>query len=186
MKTQKLKENRRSIYISTFGLVFLGTPHSGSELGNLGAMIVGICSLVFPSRAFDLSSPLVKTLISESETLSSLKAQFVDLHSRYSMFFFYETQQTVFPHKRQMIVERQSAVPVIEGTESMGIRADHSHMCKYPDKFAYGYEDVSDVISRYVSEAPLEIQERWKREGRMPVLRAHELEDQARGKNDPM
>lgn len=67
----------------------------------------------------------------------------------------------------QFVVDEDSAAPVIQGVERMGIEKDHSHMCKFEDANAPGYDVVADAISSYAEEAPVKVKGRWEREKRV-------------------
>jgi protein SERAC1 len=60
-----------------------------------------------------------------------------------------------------LVVDEESAAPVSEGVERMGIERDHSHMCKFEDENAPGYDVVAEAIQRYAEEAPKTIAKRW-------------------------
>ena len=60
------------------------------------------------------------------------------------------------------VVDEDSAAPVIEGVERMGIERDHSHMCKFEDENAPGYDVVAEAIQRYAEEDPATVSsKRW-------------------------
>ena len=50
---------------------------------------------------------------------------------------------------RHFIVDEESAAPDIPGVERMGIERDHSHMCKFEDENAPGYDVVVEAVKRY-------------------------------------
>lgn len=58
----------------------------------------------------------------------------------------------------------------MEGVERIGIDADHSHMCKFEDENAPGYEVVAEAILRYSHQAPTVIADRWVEEKKMRAL----------------
>ncbi len=68
---------------------------------------------------------------------------------------------------REFVVDEDSAAPVIEGVERMGIERDHSHMCKFESESAPGYDVVAEAIMRYADDAPKLIQGRWDEERRI-------------------
>ena len=68
---------------------------------------------------------------------------------------------------REFVVDEDSAAPVIEGVERMGIERDHSHMCKFENEGAPGYEVVAEAIQRYAEDAPNLIHARWEEERRI-------------------
>lgn len=62
------------------------------------------------------------------------------------------------------MVDEDSAAPVIEGVERMGIEKDHTHMCKFESENAPGYMVVAEAIRRYCEEDLGLIAKRWEEE----------------------
>ncbi|KAJ9205722.1 hypothetical protein DTO207G8_3272 [Paecilomyces variotii] len=163
-------EHLRSIYVSTYGILFLGTPHEGSDIAKWGLLLQNICSAVLPKRFMDSSPQLIKALKSDSETLQNISRLFVDIQPRFRIYFFHETKPTDLKGTRELIVDERSAAPNFDGVERMGIEADHSHMCKFDDEDAPGYEAVADALIRYARDAPAFIANRWVQEKRELML----------------
>ena len=154
-------EHLRSIYVSTFGILFLGTPHNGSDLAKWGSMLQSICHVALPKKFFDTSPQLIDVLKSKNETLQNINRLFVDIMSRFHIYFFHESKPTDLKGTREFIVDEDSAAPTLDGVERMGIEADHSHMCKFEDIDSPGYESVAEGIQRYAEDAPALIRARW-------------------------
>ncbi|KAJ5228284.1 hypothetical protein N7489_008992 [Penicillium chrysogenum] len=157
-------EHLRSVYVSTFGILFLGTPHNGSDIAKWGLLLHNICNAVLPKRFMEASPQLVKALRTNNETLQHINSLFVDIMGRFHIYFFHETRSTDMHGTREVIVDEHSAAPYMEGVERAGIEADHSHMCKFDDDNAAGYEVVAEAILRYSRQAPAVITERWAEE----------------------
>ena len=68
---------------------------------------------------------------------------------------------------RSLVVDEDSAAPDIDGVERMGIERDHSHMCKFEDENAPGYDVVAEAVQRYADAAPRLIKQRWEEEKRI-------------------
>ncbi|CAG7985244.1 unnamed protein product [Penicillium salamii] len=154
-------EHLRSVYVSTFGILFLGTPHNGSDIAKWGLLLNNICNAVLPKKFLETSPQLVKTLRANNETLQHINSLFVDIMGRFHIYFFHETRSTDVRGTREVIVDEHSAAPYMDGVERMGIEADHSHMCKFDDDNAAGYEAVAEAILRYSRQAPTVISARW-------------------------
>lgn len=154
----------RSIYISTFGILFLGTPHTGSDVAKWGLLLQKICSAVFPKKFMDSSPQLIEALKSNNEVLQNINRLFNDFFSRFHIYFFHETKPLDMKGGREFIVDEASAAPDIEGAERMGIEADHSSMVKFEDDSSPGFEAVAEAIIRYSREAPAVIAGRWVEE----------------------
>ncbi|RAH45013.1 LipA and NB-ARC domain protein [Aspergillus brunneoviolaceus CBS 621.78] len=159
-------QHLRSIYVSTYGILFLGTPHNGSDVAKWGALLQNICSAVMPKKFMESSPHLVKALKTNNETLQNINSLFADITSRFHIYFFHETLSSDVKGTRELIVDESSAAPYMEGVERMGIEADHSHMCKFDDEGSPGYEAVAEALLRYSRDAPATIHERWIEEGK--------------------
>lgn len=157
-------EHLRSVYVSTFGILFLGTPHNGSDVAKWGLLLNNICNAVLPKKILEASPQLLKSLRTNNETLQHINSLFVDIMGRFHIYFFHETRSTDVHGTREVIVDEHSAAPYMDGVERMGIEADHSHMCKFDDENSAGYEAVAEAILRYSCQAPAVISTRWVEE----------------------
>lgn len=163
-------EHLRSIYVSTYGILFLGTPHNGSDLAKWGLLLQNICSAVLPKKFMDSSPQLIKALKTDNETLQNINRMFAEIMPRFHIYFFHETRPTDLKGTREFIVDETSAAPDFDGVERMGIEADHSHMCKFADEDSPGYEAVAEALLRYSRDAPATIADRWVEERRTRMV----------------
>ncbi|KAL4897102.1 hypothetical protein BDV59DRAFT_198528 [Aspergillus ambiguus] len=164
-------EHIRSIWVSTYGILFLGTPHLGSDIAKWGVLLQNICSAVMPKRVMDTSSNLVNALRTNNETLQNINSLFAEDMGRYHIYYFHETLKTDVRGTRELIVDEASAAPHAEGVERMGIEANHRNMCKFEDEMSPGYEAVAAALLRYSSDAPDTIAARWVEERQTRLLR---------------
>lgn len=68
------------------------------------------------------------------------------------------------------MVDEESASPTVQDVERAGIQADHSHMCKFEDENAPGFDLVAEAIQRYADEAPSQVKSRWAAEVKERVI----------------
>ena len=87
------QEALRSIYVSTYGIIFLGTPHTGSGLAFWGRILQGMSALA-PKRLFDSESILIKTLQRDNERLEEINMHFLDIYQRFRIQMAHENQKT--------------------------------------------------------------------------------------------
>lgn len=120
-------EDQRAIYVSTFAIVFLGTPHEGSDLAKWGEFFRGVLGMA-PRKMFELDSPLIKTLCKDSETLDNINASFIEIQQRFKIHLVYESQKTDLKGTMALIVDPKSAAPRWYNTTSYGIEADVSNL----------------------------------------------------------
>ena len=166
-------EQQRSIYVSTFGIIFLGTPHNGADLAKWGSFFESIASIA-PRRILDHQPQLVEALKSQSETLQNINRYFESIMYRFHTLFCHEGKPTSIKGIRQFIVDEDSAAPGFAVGERMVIEADHSHMCKFASRRSPGYEGVAEAVKRFAVEAPDVVKKRWQEEkdARVHALRA--------------
>lgn len=146
-------ERLRSVFLSTYGILFLGTPHHGSDIAVWGSYLERLAGVVIPKRLMDSSHQLVDALKSNSETLINIDRQFSTIMPLFHIYLFHESKKTDVKGTLAYIVSEESAAPTLPDVERSSIPADHSHMCKFDNDRSAGYDIVSDAISYYVEDA---------------------------------
>lgn len=84
----------RSISVSTFGIVFLGTPHAGADAAGWALMLQGMAGAVVPRKLFESESVLLRTLKRDSETLANINNHFLDIYQRFRIHMAHENHKT--------------------------------------------------------------------------------------------
>ena len=154
-------EHLRSVFISTIGILFMGTPHKGSEIGAWGTYLEWLCHAVVPKKILDTQPHLVSALRSNSETLQNIDNSFLKMMGRFNIFYFYEAKPTDIKGTYRYIVDKESAAPNLPDVERAGIQADHSSMCKFDDDHSPAFDLVVNAINRYASDSTQKIPLRW-------------------------
>lgn len=88
------QEDLRSVFVSTFAIIFLGTPHLGSDLATWGRMIQAMSDAVMPRKFFETESVLLKTLKKDNETLENINLHFLDIHQKFRIHMVHENHKT--------------------------------------------------------------------------------------------
>lgn len=149
------RENERLglIYQHTEALIFLGTPHRGSDKAELGQMVANIAKVSLRQP----NSKLIRALSRESDVLEQQRQAFASVSSNVLIACFYEEMPTSFRRILRVnlgvIVPERSASIDGFGIERIGIRASHSDMCKFSNVSQLGFQRVFDRFKDYVHRA---------------------------------
>ncbi|ETS73458.1 hypothetical protein PFICI_14404 [Pestalotiopsis fici W106-1] len=171
-------EDYRGIYVSTYGIIFLGTPHTGSDMGSWAVTLQAMSDAVVPKAFWHSESILLKTLKKDNETLQNINSHFLDIYQRFKIMMAHENHATDLKGTKMLVVDAQSASPQLPGVGYFSIEATHSGMCKFDSKNAPGYRTVATSIRDWVGEAPDVISTRWRVEDDEKLARAkHEIEE---------
>lgn len=120
-------------------MVFLATPHKGSDLASLLNKILRISTSHHP-RAY------ISNLEQSSELLALLNDSFRNCISELILFSFYETQPMSLGIRSAMIVQRESAVLGYPGERVALLNANHRGVCKFESPDDSNYITVLDAF----------------------------------------
>ena len=153
-RKSSMTSHLHSIYTSTFGILFFGTPHLGSSKAKLLGSLQKIVTISVPKKVLETDSNLLHALEEDSEILQNITDNFAPLLPRFRIFFFWEQERTDLKYTKDYIVDEVSAAPIVDGTDRSGIAADHRGMCKFDGPKAAGFRTVMAALQRYCREAP--------------------------------
>ncbi|KAE8447983.1 hypothetical protein EG329_009906 [Mollisiaceae sp. DMI_Dod_QoI] len=170
-------DDLRSIYVSAYGVIFLGTPHNGSDAAKFGIILQSMVDALIPRKILSSHSQLVKTLQTNNETLQNINLKFLDIYPNHlRVCMVHETHLTDLKGTKMLIVDQASASPQLPNVQYFGIEATHSGMCKFDSKNSPGYTNVSVTLKQWVQEAPLSVQQNWEEER---ILRERQRQGEA-------
>ena len=145
------------IYVSTFAILFLGTPHNGSHKARLASAARRMVAAVTPSKLVDTDGQLVDALQEGSETLQNINDLFAPLMKKFRIYFFWEQLKTDLGVSMDYVVDESSAAPVVYDTERAGLPYDHVGMTKFESASAPGFKLVMAALKRYSRNAPSKV-----------------------------
>ncbi|KAF8507766.1 hypothetical protein BU17DRAFT_16835, partial [Hysterangium stoloniferum] len=133
----------KAIETSTYGVIFMGTPHQGVNLLEWAQS----CS---DGRSLGSlqDDPLLKTLSLYSGALQTQLSQYDPISSRFETVFFYELYGTHYVSP--CVPEFSAKVPGDVNTESIGIYKTHIEMVKFPSKKDADYNNIVYQLRRMV------------------------------------
>ncbi|KAL1836391.1 hypothetical protein VTJ49DRAFT_5215 [Mycothermus thermophilus] len=168
------QEDLRSIYVSTYGIIFLGTPHGGADAAAWGTIVERMADALVPKRFITTESVLLKTLKKDSETLQQITNHFLDIYQRFKIHMVHENHKTSARGMGQfLVVDAVSASPQLPGVTYYGVEATHSGMCKFESDRAPGWLTISTAIRDWIADAPNVIPIRWEVEEDQRRVRAN-------------
>jgi hypothetical protein len=94
-------EHLKAIKLSTYGVMFFGTPHQGTDSASWGKVLVNVASLFRHT-----STALLEHLERDSEWLEIQLEQYNAISSDIFTIFCFESSPTSLPAGRSMVVSR--------------------------------------------------------------------------------
>jgi hypothetical protein len=155
------QQHYRSLFVSTYAIIFLGTPHNGSDIAKWGHVVEAAINIAVPQKLFATESRLLKSLKKDNGELQDINRQFANICGRFKMHMVHENHKTDIKTTKQIIVDSESACPQLPGVVYYGIEATHAGMCKFDTINAPGFRNISTAIRDWVHEASLVVSQRW-------------------------
>lgn len=152
----------KDIIQSTCSIIFLATPHRGTNLAE-------VLNRILRASIFSHSpKQYITELQRNSPTLQDINDQFRNISSDLQIVSFFETKPTTVGPKKmvrtvvrcfemilkssQMIVEKDSATLGYQGEITKPLNADHHEVCKYINPQDSNYRSVRDVLRSMVEQ----------------------------------
>ncbi|KAF4489644.1 hypothetical protein CGGC5_v004165 [Colletotrichum fructicola Nara gc5] len=152
-------EEQKSIELSTYAVMFLGTPHRGSEGARLAKVLTTILSIFSHTNIKPLHQ-----MESDGEWVEELQERYNSISKNFKTVFFYETLAMPIPFGSTIVVPKASAVvPGAVDTESVPMVADHSTMVKFSSAGDANFEKVSKRLEFYSRSATQVVKKNWER-----------------------
>ncbi|KAJ5657796.1 uncharacterized protein N7484_001445 [Penicillium longicatenatum] len=134
-----------NIVSSISAILFLATPHRGSNLAD-------ILNKILTVSVFNHSPKLyISELSVGSQTVAALNEQFRHIAPNLDILSFYETLQTSIGPKKMMVVEKDSATLGYPKEISKALLADHHTVCKFDSNQDSNYISVRNALKTLVS-----------------------------------
>ena len=130
----------RDIVESIRSVIFLSTPHRGTNLAELLNKILAVS--VFNHSAKHYITELQKN----SPTLQDINEQFRNFAPKLQLFSLYETQPTPIGPKKLTVLEKDSSILGYPNEVSKALDADHHNVCKYTDVKDPNYVSVRNIL----------------------------------------
>jgi len=138
-------EHYQDLVQAITGMVFLSTPHRGSNLADILNTILSACVFAFSPRQY------ISELSINSPTLQEINEQFRSLAPSISIISFFETLKTSIGPSQVMVLQKDSSILGYPGEISKPLDADHHDVCKYTSQQDPNYISVRSIL-KYLIE----------------------------------
>ncbi|KAJ6095744.1 hypothetical protein N7486_006490 [Penicillium sp. IBT 16267x] len=160
-RTSRFTSHLNSIYVSTFAIMFFGTPHDHIDVGKWLPSDSSL-SIAYQTDGDRHVAEGGTGLPITVHTLEVITNQFAPLMKKVHMFLFWEGLKTELPSGSDYMVHPSSAAPHLYDTERCGIpNSNHSGMIKFQQSDS-AYRTIISALIKYCNSAPAIITYRWK------------------------
>jgi hypothetical protein len=151
----------RSVYLSTYAVLFAGTPHHGISRQAL-RILVESSGLHANQFVVDLLSDRnASGNLQSSPLLEDLRSQFEPLMVDICVYNFWERQPTRHGSVSALIVDWDSAAPDSERDQRCGINANHKDLLCLNDSSVGGHRKMLETLEMSIRESGPIIEKRW-------------------------
>ncbi|KAL2070583.1 hypothetical protein VTL71DRAFT_13609 [Oculimacula yallundae] len=137
-----------SISRDTFGVMFMGTPHRGSDIAFWGKLFGTMADIL---TAGSIRTQLLKDLQPKSSCLGDICLQFVERSQTLRIFTIYERLK--IRGVPSLVVDKDSAMLLLPNETAVPIEADHRSMCRFSSEKSEKFQLVLDCLRELVEDA---------------------------------
>ncbi|KAF8529705.1 hypothetical protein BU17DRAFT_36641, partial [Hysterangium stoloniferum] len=152
--------DHKAVEISTYGVIFMGTPHQGVDLLEWTRSHVDGRSL--GSLQDD---PLLKPLLLHSEVLQQQLTQYNPISTQFKTVFCYELYPALGLMGSAVIPFSSAVVPGAVNVAYLGIHKTHIEIVKFPSKEDDDYNNIVFQLQQMMDSAPSHIALNWMKHG---------------------
>ena len=130
----------QDIVQSVRSIVFLSTPHRGTNLAELLNKILSVSLFNHSPKKY------ITELKQNSPALQDINELFRNIAPKLQIVSLYETQPTSIGPKKLMVLEKESSILGYPNEISKALDADHHNVCKYVDASDPNYVSVRNIL----------------------------------------
>ncbi|CAL8581634.1 hypothetical protein XPA_007322 [Xanthoria parietina] len=141
---------------ATSAMLFLSTPHRGTNLAELLNRILAVSIFNHSPKHY------IAELKRNSPAIHDINEQFRNIAPHLNVFSFYETQQTAVGPRKMMVLEKDSSILGYPNEISKALEADHHNVCKYTNQQDPNYISVRNALKSLLPKPTTAVSERLR------------------------
>ncbi|SPO02536.1 uncharacterized protein DNG_05209 [Cephalotrichum gorgonifer] len=143
---------------SVIGVTFLGTPHRGSDVANLGSIVGSIINISVMTASAGMRPGIIRTDLLDGLNHDSPALQDLILSAKHrlkniAVVTFYETEPML--PRSSLVVDFKSSILGIDNEDVNPLFADHRDICRFSGE-TQNYKAVSRAIRRIALRSQIE------------------------------
>lgn len=162
--TQSENEDYARILRNTIGIIFLGTPHKGSDQARWDAVAANLARILKK----DHNDTIVEALSRGSSVLESLQSSFTGISDRFSYSTF--TEEREYPNIGK-IVDDESAVLYLPKETRNSLPANHLGMSRFGSLSETGFKRIVIAVKALLRAASMRDPIRHNSTSSIPQMR---------------
>lgn len=157
---EKHLTHHKHVELSTAGIIYLGTPHQGSDNAGLMKTLLDLWSLFAPS-----TSHVVSDMKSFADFLFLQQQQYRSISNLYPTYYCHETKPILLPSgSRAVIVSKVSAVPPTAAeSQRVEMSTDHIGLAKFENVADENFQRLISPVQSIARCSHMHCRERWRK-----------------------
>jgi hypothetical protein len=159
-QTSKHVVHLYDIFMSTYAILFFGTPHDKTDHKKWLRLEMLSTRRRDSDHQGQIKFPSL--LADDAGFVQAISDQFTPIMKQFHIFCFWEIKPTNISGRLEFVVPESSAAPPLPDIEKAGIPATHSEMIKFSGADSPSYRTVLEAMVRHYTNAPTIVSRRWE------------------------
>ncbi|OHF04061.1 pfs domain-containing protein, partial [Colletotrichum orchidophilum] len=150
---------QKSVKLSTYAVLFLGTPHQGGQGVELAQLFTKVLSVFSHTN-----NKLLQRMKPNSDWLFDLQERYNAISQDFKTVFYYETLKMPVPLLGSLLVVPKFSAVIFGAADTVAIPliADHATMVKFTGLDDENFSKVAQMIEFYSKQAPAAVLGKWE------------------------
>ncbi|KAF7856377.1 hypothetical protein EAF04_009905 [Stromatinia cepivora] len=151
----------RNIFDSTSAILFLATPHMGSDETKLPLSIANVANgiLSLPMRfSGRVRDDLIMPLARDSSILREIQQTFKEKKLYEGLMIASFQEQVICTGLKGLVVDKESALLHIPNERAVPMNRDHRNICRFSGPESKSYQRVCGILKEYADKANMSVQ----------------------------